>query len=195
MSIIVSSQAETIIELTNKITDLESEISNIKPSSSINVLTFSNESDISIGTSDVEVLSCDIDADAGTKLLVNLSFVGNFNLNDVLLIKLVVDGVESSFVPKFQVFSGYCSYSISKSVLTTSSSGTSNLTIFASLLNSSGSFSSENFEINILNSSSGSTPPYNPNLEYSEDVGLVSVGVSEPINIQGIDSSINISVI
>ena len=190
---LVSSQAETIVELTNKITDLESEISNIKPSSSINVLTFSNESDVSIGTNDVEVLSCDIDADAGTKLLVNLSFVGNFNLNDVLLIKLVIDGVESSFVPKFQVFSGYCSYSISKSVLTTSSSGTSNLTIFASLLNSSGSFSSENFEINILKSSSGSTPPYNPNLEYSEDVGLVSVGVSEPINIQGIDSSINIS--
>lgn len=190
---LVSSQAETIAELTNKITDLESKISNIKPSSSINVLTFSNESDVSIGTNDVEVLSCDIDADAGTKLLLNLSFVGNFNLNDVLSIKLVVDGVESSFVPKFQVFSGYCSYSISKSVLTTSSSGTSNLTIFASLLNSSGSFSSENFEINILNSSSGSTPPYNPNLEYSEDVGLVSVGVSEPINIQGIDSSINIS--
>lgn len=190
---LVSSQAETIAELTNKITDLESEISNIKPSSSINVLTFSNESDVSIGTNDVEVLSCDIDADAGTKLLVNLSFIGNFNLNDVLLIKLVVDGVESSFVPKFQVFSGYCSYSISKSVLTTSSSGTSNLTIFASLLNSSGSFSSENFEINILNSSSGSTPQYKPNLEYSEDVGLVSVGVSEPINIQGIDSSINIS--
>ena len=181
--------------MTNKITDLENEIANIKPSSSVNVLTFSNESNISIGTNDVEVLSCDIDAISGTKLLLNLSFVGNFNLNDVLLIKLVIDGVESSFVPKFQVFSGYCSYSISKSVLTTSYSGTSNLTIFASLLNSSGSFSSENFEVNILKSSSGSTPPYSPNLEYSEDVGLVSVGVSEPINIQGIDSSINISVI
>lgn len=193
LSNLVSSQAETIAELTNKITDLESEIANIKPSSSINVLTFSNESDVSIGTNDVEVLSCDIDADAGTKLLVNLSFVGNFNLNDVLLIKLVIDGVESSFVPKFQVFSGYCSYSISKSVLTTSSSRTSNLTIFASLLNSSGSFSSENFEVNILKSSSGSTPPYSPNLEYSEDVGLVSVGVSEPINIQSVDSSVNIS--
>ena len=192
---LVSSQAETIAELTNKIADLEDEVANIKPSSSIDVLTFSNENDISVDTSDIEVLSCDIDADAGTKLLVNLSFVGNFNLNDVLLIKLVIDGVESSFVPKFQVFSGYCSYSISKSVLTTSSSGTSNLTIFASLLNSSGSFSSENFEINILKSSSGSTPQYNPNLEYSEDVGLVSVGISEPINIQGIDSSINISVI
>lgn len=195
LSIIVSSQAETIIELTNKITDLESKIENIKPSSSVNILTFSNENDISIGTSDVEVLSCDIDANSDTKLLVNLSFIGNFNLNDVLLIKLVIDGVESNFVPKFQVFSGYCSYSISKSVLTASSSGTSTLTIFASLLNSSGSFSYENFEINILKSSSGSTPSYNPNLEYYEDVGLVTVGVSEPINIQGIDSSINISVI
>ena len=192
---IVSSQAETIAELTNKISDLEDEIANIKPSSSVNVLTFSNKNNVSVGTSDVEVLSCDIDAIAGTKLLLNLSFIGNFNLNDVLSIKLVIDGVESSFIPKFQVFSGYCSYSISKSVLTTSSSGKSNLTILASLLNSSGSFSSENFEINILKSSSGSTPQYKPNLEYSEDVGLVSVGVSEHINIQGIDSSINISVI
>lgn len=195
LSIIVSSQAETIAELTNKIADLEDEVANIKPSSSINILTFSNENDISVGTSDVEVLSCDIDAIAGTKLLLNLSFVGNFNLNDVLLIKLVIDGVESSFVPKFQVFSGYCSYSISKSILTTSSSGISNLTIFASLLNSSGLFSSENFEINILRSSSGSTPQYNPNLEYSENVGLVQIGVLKPINIQGVDSSIGISVI
>lgn len=192
---VVSSQAETIAELTSKITDLEDEIGNIKPSSSVNVLTFSNKNNVSVGTSDVEVLSCDIDAIAGTKLLLNLSFVGNFNLNDVLSIKLVIDGVESSFVPKFQVFSGYCGYSISKSVLTTSSSGKSNLTIFASLLNSSGSFSSENFEVNILKSSSGSAPQYKPNLEYSEDVGLVSVGVSEHINIQGIDASINISVI
>ena len=190
---VVSSQSETIVELTNKIADLENEIANIKPSSSVNVLTFSNENNISVGTSDVKVLSCDIDAIAGTKLLLNLSFVGNFNLNDVLSIKLVVDGVESNFVPKFQVFSGYCSYSISKSVLTTSSSGTSNLTIFASLLNSSGSFSSENFEINILKSSSGSTPQYKPNLEYSENVGLISVGVSEPINIQSVDSNILVS--
>lgn len=192
---VVSSQSETITELNNKIADLEDEIANIKPSSSVNVLTFSNKNNVSVGTSDVEVLSCDIDAIAGTKLLLNLSFIGNFNLNDVLSIKLVIDGVESSFVPKFQVFSGYCSYSISKSVLTTSSSGTSSLTIFASLLNSSGSFSSENFEINILKSSSGSAPQYKPNLEYSEDVGLVSVGVSEHINIQGIDASINFSVI
>lgn len=192
---VVSSQSETITELNNKIADLEDEIANIKPSSSVNVLTFSNKNNVSVGTSDVEVLSCDIDAIAGTKLLLNLSFIGNFNLNDVLSIKLVIDGVESSFVPKFQVFSGYCSYSISKSVLTTSSSGTSSLTIFASLLNSSGSFSSENFEINILKSSGGSAPQYKPNLEYSEDVGLVSVGVSEHINIQGIDASINFSVI
>ena len=195
MSNTVSSQAETIAELTNKISDLESKIANIKPSSSVSVLTFSNENDISIGTNDVEVLSCDINANAGTKLLVNLSFIGNFNLNDVLSIKLVIDGVESSFVPKFQVFSGYCSYSISKSILTASSSGTSSLTIFASLLNSSGSFSSENFEINILESSGGSTPSYKPNLEYSEDIGIISIGVSEPINIQSVNSNIETSFI
>ena len=212
---IVSSQAETIAGLTNKISDLESKLDSTKPSSSVvNMLTFSNENDISIGTSDAKVLSCDIDANAETKLLVNLSFIGNFNLNDVLSIKLVIDGVESSFVPKFQVFKGYCSYSISKSILTTASSGTSNLTIFASLLNSSGSFSSENFEINILGASSGSggsgsgsggsgsgsggstpQPPYNPNLEYSESIGLISVGVSEPISIQGVNSNIETSFI
>ena len=191
----VSSQAETIAELTNKISDLESKIANIKPSSSVSALTFSNENDISIGTNDVEVLSCDINANAGTKLLVNLSFIGNFNLNDVLSIKLVIDGVESSFVPKFQVFSGYCSYSISKSILTTSSSGTSSLTIFASLLNSSGSFSSEDFEINILESSGGSTPSYSPNIEYSENIGVISIGVSKPINIQNVNSNIETSFI